>query len=116
MKNNLSGTARRAAKRSGAVEAFTRAQATRRVAQASSIDECKRWSEHPNKHIRRYAFARALKLGTLITMAPTLTEFEILVTKFTQMGKVDPIKSARASLAAKAQVAQRKAQAAQSHA
>lgn len=110
---------------------MTRAEATNLVGNSTSLDECARiFSEHKSNRVKRSAYARALHLGTLASRpaveqgatskmsAPLLaeqvvlagkSEFDLLVEKFTTMGKKDPVKSARASLAAQAQAAKRKA-------
>ena len=116
----MNGGKNRAARRAGNVSAFTRAQAVRLIAACASKDDCAKWSEHPNRHVREYAFARALKLETLRTKpsiiqdvsSPSESEFDSLVERFTREGKKDPRRSAFASMAARKQAEKRRAAAA----
>lgn len=113
--NSQSGGARRSAKRLGSIGRFTRKQALVQLGSATTVDDCARWAQHANKHVRHYAWARALSLSlstpapSTSTPAPVMSEFDTLVARFTTEGKKDPVKSARSSLAARAQAAQKRA-------
>lgn len=113
----LSGTQIRAAKRNGDPAAFTRAQALQAVAACATVSECARWDSHPNKHVRKAAQNRIkvlanppVKKSVIVDVSsPSEDTFNALVEKFRLAGKKDPVKSARASIAASAQAAQRRA-------
>jgi hypothetical protein len=105
-----------------AIEEMTRAQAQARIALLSDSDEIAAFAKHPNKHIVSYASYKLKRLRErpAVTEAPADSAAEVmtasndsvfdeLVRRFTEEGKPDPKKSARASIAAKAQAAKRKA-------
>lgn len=119
---SVSERSRRVARRQGEVSAFTRQQALTALGSCATVAECVKWTEHANKHVRKAAKARIDRLEN----PPKIEEksvssdtssssdyiFAQLVEKFRKAGKTDPVKSARASVAASAQAAQRRAAAA----
>lgn len=104
----MTGSERRAAKRAGEVSALTRAEACALIQTLTTFDECKRvFDEHKSNRVKRSAMVRALALGT----NASLTDYDRLVIRFRKEGKANPEKSARASIAARAQVRKRTEQA-----
>lgn len=75
---------------------------------AKCVEDCETWRNHSNFRVRMLAFATSLKLPKRSELPAIsldnshLSEFEALVERFKAEGKKDPIKSARASLAATA--------------
>lgn len=131
--NGLSGSQVRAAKRSGEIGSMTRAEVSREIQTIENVDELARYLVHPSRRVKRSAFARALWLGTeaerdyrnqfalteasveqtaeiqALAIPVEKSELETLIERFTAEGKKDPLKSARASLARKAQIAKKNA-------
>lgn len=106
----MTGSERRAARRAGAIDSLTRAEATKAAHNAETFDECKAiFDEHPSNRVKRSAFVRALTLaqGHSLAMPVIVTDFDRLVERFRLEGKPNPEKSARASMAAKAQARKR---------
>ncbi len=115
---SISERSRRVARRQGEVSAFSRAQALTALAVCGTVNECTKWLEHGNKHVRKAAASRISRLEnppkvegkkSIIqdVSSPGDDNFASLVEKFRQAGKPDPVKSARASVAATAQAAKR---------
>ncbi len=108
----LSGSEARTLRRNGDLKAFNRRQALGLVVLAATLGDCERLFNHPNSHVKKAAFAKALKLGTVVATPVTKlpqSEFERLVERFRTEGKANPERSARASMAARAQAAQKRA-------
>lgn len=103
--NRFTGKQRRAMNRAGNVLHVAKTA----LAVAKNSSDCTEWFNHKNRNVRMLAHVVALKLPNKVTavantVANTVakSEFDLLVERFTAEGKKDPIKSARASLAASA--------------
>lgn len=108
----MTGSQRRKANRQGNVLSL----AQQALAKAKSYEDCTELRNHRNIHVRLLAIAKSLNLPhrtsdsevvseqtvSESTVAEVVSEFESLVQRFRTEGKKDPIKSARASLAATA--------------
>lgn len=116
MNIGIAGNVRRLDRRNGNLSAFTRAEVVAMLAGCETVAECARIACDARRKVQRAAYTRALALEYLKTHGrPVLpetvevSEFDLLVQKFTAAGKADPIRSAKASLAAKAGAKKRQA-------
>lgn len=100
----MTGASRREINRKGNILEI----ASKALKEAKCAEDCEVWRQHSNSKVRMLAWAVSIKLparANLPTQAPT--EFDILVERFRAEGKKDPIKSARASMAATANARKR---------
>lgn len=139
--NGMSGSQRRTLKREFDPRAFSRRAADQVITATTDIALIEKFAEqHPNKHVKRHAKHRVekLKAGTVtadavvdavadavisevaqsipepvaaVTNETEPSEFDRLVARFKAEGKPNPEKSARSSMAAKAQAAAKRAKA-----
>lgn len=91
----FTGKQKRAMNRSGNVLQIAR----KYLDTAKSYHDCSVWFNHKNRDVRMLAYSVAFKLPTHQVIK---SEFDLLVERFTAEGKKDPVKSARASIAASA--------------
>jgi hypothetical protein len=106
MTNYSSGSQRRAINRKGNI--YTVAKSA--LDKANSEADLQHWLQHKNSRIRLLAFSYAIKLANKLPEVvdnsyrevQEKSPFDLLVERFTKEGKKDPVKSARASLAASA--------------
>ena len=94
----------------------TRAKYLREIAKTTETYPLNDYMNHPSNRVRRAATRRIAHLErkqldvqqiSLPPVVPARLEFEHLVERFTREGKPNPEKSARASLARKAQLAKK---------
>lgn len=95
--SRFSGSERRAINRQGNIISV----ATAALRSAKSVEDCQKWLDHKNAQVRMLAWVKRIKL-LCISEPHSNSEFDTLVERFRAEGKKDPIKSARASLAATA--------------
>lgn len=96
----MTGASRRKINREGNILQL----ATQALNAAKCSEDCDSWLQHSNPRVRMLAWANSIKLprkADLPNETPS-SEFDLLVERFKAEGKKDPIKSARASLAASA--------------
>lgn len=107
-----SGSQRRAINRKGNI--YTLAQAA--MSKADNETDLAPWLRHNNSRVRLLALAYSMKLSDKKTVSDCTTSkevkspFDLLVERFAREGKKDPVKSARASLAASARKSQKDTQ------
>lgn len=93
-----SGSQRRAINRKGNIYAI----AQKAMSKADTETDLVPWLHHNNSRVRLLALAYSMKLTEKKITSEAKSPFDILVERFTREGKKDPVKSARASLAASA--------------
>lgn len=91
----FTGKQKRAVNRSGNILQV----AKKYLADAKNYHDCSVWFDHKNSKVRMLAYSAAFKLTNQQVVK---SEFDLLVERFTAEGKKDPVKSARASIAASA--------------
>lgn len=82
----------------------TRAKYLREIAKATEAYQIADYMNHPSKRVQRAVSRLIAHLERVQTKVPEKTELEVLIERFTREGKPNPEKSARASLARKAQL------------
>ena len=84
----------------------TRAKYLREIAKATEAYQIADYMNHPSKRVQRAVTRRIAHLERIQTKVnlPPKSELEVLIERFTREGKPNPEKSARASLARKAQL------------
>ena len=96
--------------------AFTRAGALKLLSATQDLHVCSAFEKHENRHVRQRAVNRANSIAAAEVVriekctappvesvsVPVVADerFEALVARFTAEGKADPVKSAKASIAA----------------
>ncbi len=104
-----SGSQRRAINRKGNIYDVAKSA----LSKASTEAELQYWLQHKNSRVRLLALSHVIKLSGVKlekNQENQKSPFDLLVERFTKEGKRDPIKSARASLAASARKNQKDAQ------